>query len=69
MKGFLGEFGRIHNKVKVFYDTQSDIHLDKNTPYHSKTKHIFVKYYFVRHVYLSNLAIWLKRAHVGKSSA
>jgi hypothetical protein len=32
----------------VFYDSQSVIHLDNNPTYHSKTKHIVVKYHFVR---------------------
>ena len=40
----------MHDKVKVFCDSQSAIHLNRNPAYHSKTKHIFVKYHFVRQV-------------------
>jgi hypothetical protein len=50
LKGLLGEFGRMQDKVKLFCDSQSAIHLAKNTTYHSKTKHIPIKYHFVRHV-------------------
>ena len=34
--------------MPVFYDSQSAIHLATNPVYHSKTKHIDVKYHFVR---------------------
>jgi hypothetical protein len=50
LKGFLGEFGRMQDKVKVLCDSQSVIHLARNPSYHSKTKHISIKYHFVRHV-------------------
>jgi hypothetical protein len=50
LKGLLSEFGRMQDKVKVFYDSQSSIHLAINPSYHSKTKHISIKYHFVRHV-------------------
>ena len=40
----------IQNKEKVLYDSQSAIHLAKNLGYRSKTKHIPIKYHFVRHV-------------------
>jgi hypothetical protein len=49
LKGLLGEFGRIQDKVKVFCNSQSAIHLARNPKcYHSETKDIFVKYHFVR---------------------
>jgi hypothetical protein len=50
LKGLLGEFGRMQDKVKVFCDSQSAIHLARNPAYHSKTKHISIKYHFVRQV-------------------
>jgi hypothetical protein len=40
----------MQDKAKVFCDSQSAIHLARNTSYHSKTKHISVKYHFVRHI-------------------
>jgi hypothetical protein len=30
LKSLLGEFGRMQDKVKVFLDSQSVIHLDRN---------------------------------------
>jgi hypothetical protein len=36
--------------LKLFYDSQSAIHLAKNPAYHSKTKQIPIKYHFVRQV-------------------
>jgi hypothetical protein len=34
----------------VFWDNQSTIHLTKNQMYHEKTKHVDVRYYFLRRV-------------------
>jgi hypothetical protein len=47
LQGLLGEFRRMKDKVKVICDSQSAIHLARNPAYHSKTKHIYVKYHFV----------------------
>ena len=48
LKGLFGEFGRMQDKVKLLCDSQSAINLAKNPTYHSKTKHIPIKYHFVR---------------------
>ena len=48
LKGFLVEFGKVKDNVIIFCDSQSAIHLAKNPSYHSKTKHIEIKYHFVR---------------------
>ena len=48
MKDLLREIGSLQNSVPVFCDCQSAIHLDTNHVYHSKTKHIDVKYHFVQ---------------------
>ena len=48
LRGLLREIGRLQNSVPVFCDSQSVIHLATNPVYHSKTKHIDVKYHFVR---------------------
>ena len=50
LKGLFGEFGRMQDKVKLLCDSQSAINLAKNPTYHSKTKHIPIKYHFVRQV-------------------
>ena len=62
LKGLLDEIGRTQEKVNVFCDSQSAIHLATNLAYHSKTKHINVRYHFVRHVIEGGKAI-LKKFH------
>jgi hypothetical protein len=47
LKGFLGEFGRMQDKVKVLYDSQIVFQLDRNPAYHSKMKNISIKYHFL----------------------
>ena len=48
LKGLFGEFGRMQDNINLFCDSQSEIHLAKNPAYHSKSKHIPIKYHFVR---------------------
>jgi hypothetical protein len=50
LKGLLGEFGMMEDKVKVFFYSQSDINFTSNVAYHSRMKHIYMKYHFVRQV-------------------
>lgn len=48
LKGFLGEFGILQNNVKVFFYSQSALHLPTNLINHSETKHMDIKHSFVR---------------------
>eukprot|EP00253_Pinus_taeda_P011119 PITA_11119 len=50
LKGLLDEIGRMQEKVNVLCDSQSAIHLATNPAYHNRTKHIDVRYHFLRHV-------------------
>ena len=50
LKGILNEIGRMQEKVNVLCDSQSAIHLATNRAYHSRTKHIDIRYHFLRHV-------------------
>ena len=50
MKNFLQELGVKQDKFIVYYDSQSVIHLAKNSTYDSKSKHIDVKYHWLRNV-------------------
>lgn len=68
LKGLLGELGKVQNIIKKFCDSQSAIHLAKNPAYHSKTKHIPVKYHFVRHV-VNEGGVVLEKVHTQKNSA
>jgi hypothetical protein len=63
----LGEFGRIQKKEKVLCDSQSYIHLDRNRSYHNKTKHISIKYHFVRQV-VDEGGVALEKVHTKVNS-
>jgi hypothetical protein len=68
LHGLWGEFGRMHDKVKIFCDSQSAIHLARNQAYHNKTKHISVKYHFVRQV-VDEGGVSLEKVHTKVNSA
>lgn len=49
LRKFLQELGiEMHNPTNLFVDNQSAIQLVKNTEQHKKTKHIDVKFHFIR---------------------
>ena len=54
--------------MPIFCDSQSVIHLATNLVYHSKTKHIDVKYHFVRQV-IGEGGVDLKKVHTQKKYA
>eukprot|EP00253_Pinus_taeda_P004184 PITA_04184 len=62
LKVLLDEIGRAQDKVNVFYDSQSVIHLATNPSYHNKTKHIYVRYHFLRDV-IDDGKLALKKVH------
>eukprot|EP00253_Pinus_taeda_P013609 PITA_13609 len=68
LKGLFGEFGRLLDSIKLFCDSQSAIHLDKNPAYHSKSKHIPIKYHFVRHV-ITKRGVSLEKVHTKENCA
>ena len=50
MQRFLGEMGIKHDKYVLYCDSQSAIHLAKNPEFHSKAKHIDLRYHWIWHV-------------------
>ena len=50
LKGLLKEFGYEQRSVEIFCDSQSAITLSKNNVHHERTKHIDVKYHYIRQV-------------------
>ena len=62
MKNFLQDLGMKHEKYVLFCDSQSAIHLAKNSSYHSQTKHIDVRYHWIRDVVSSKL-LKLEKIH------
>ena len=58
----------MQEKVKLLCDSQSSIHLAKNPSYHSKTKHIPIKYHFVRQV-IDEGGVSLEKVHTKENCA
>ncbi|KAH9793742.1 Integrase catalytic domain-containing protein [Citrus sinensis] len=50
LKSLLSDLGVIQENIAVFCDNQSAIFLAKNQIYHARTKHIDVKYHYVREI-------------------
>ena len=48
MKEFIGELGIWQDEYHLYCDSQSVIHLAKNTAYHSRTKHIQRRYNWIQ---------------------
>eukprot|EP00253_Pinus_taeda_P003687 PITA_03687 len=48
LQRFLDELGKKQELGMLYNDNQSAIHLAKNSAFHSKTKHIHLKYYFIQ---------------------
>ena len=50
LRGITNELGIMCSTVKLFCDSQSAIHLSKNSMFHEKMKHIDVRLHFVRDI-------------------
>eukprot|EP00253_Pinus_taeda_P020951 PITA_20951 len=68
LKGLLDEIGRTQEKVILLCDSQSAIHLATNPAYHSRTKHIDVRYHFLRHV-IDGGKVALQKVHTRENYA
>eukprot|EP00253_Pinus_taeda_P023964 PITA_23964 len=68
LKGFLDEIGRTQEKVNVLCDSKSVTHLATNPTYHSRTKHIDVRYHFLKHV-IDGGKVALQMVHMRENCA
>jgi hypothetical protein len=66
MKRFLLELGVKQDEHVVFCDSQSAIDLNKNATYHSRTKHIDVRYHWLREV-IDKKQMRLENIHTEKN--
>ncbi|XP_031268087.1 uncharacterized protein LOC116126551 [Pistacia vera] len=55
LQGILSEAGLTGCKVTIYSDSQSAIHLSKNLVYHERTKHVDVRFHFVRDLIIQGL--------------
>lgn len=62
MKKFLEELGFKQKRYVIFCDNQSAIHLGKNSSFHSRSKHIDVRYHWIRDV-LDEKLLELEKIH------
>ena len=68
LHGLLEDLGVGHKQLEVFSDSQSAIHLAKNQVFHARTKHIDVRYHFVREI-LEEGEILLQKIHTTENPA
>ena len=68
LRGLVIELGVQQDTTVVYFDSQSAIHLTKNDAYHSRTKHISVKYHYVRDTVAAG-DIVVKKVHTSENPA
>ena len=60
------ELGKKQENSRLYSDSQSAIHLAKNSSFHSRTKHIQLKYHFIRFV-LDEELLKLEKIHTSQN--
>ena len=68
LKNFVRELGFHQGKYVLFCDNQSAIHLSKHTCFHSRSKHIDVRYHWIRDV-LNSKQMQLEKVHTDDNRA
>ncbi|CAL1397307.1 unnamed protein product [Linum trigynum] len=68
MKKFLNELGFLQEQPQLFCDSQSDIHLAKNASFHARSKHIDVRYHWIRDV-LEMKQLQLEKIHTDENGS
>jgi len=62
MKKFLQELGLQQERYLLYCDSHSPIHLSKNSTFHSRSKHIDVRYHWIRDV-LDEKLLQIEKIH------
>ena len=66
LRFFLEELGHPQKDNYLFIDSQSSIHLAKNSALHSKTKHIELRYHFIQSI-LEDGQLKLDKIHIDEN--
>ena len=66
LQRFLDELGKKQELGRLYSDNQSVIHPAKNSSFHSKTKHIQLKYHFIQSV-LEDGQFKLEKVHTSQN--
>ncbi|KAK3040322.1 hypothetical protein RJ639_029376 [Escallonia herrerae] len=68
LKGLVGDLGLKQESSTVYCDSQSVIHLTKNQTFHDRSKHIDVRFHFIRDV-ISQGTIMIEKISTDESPA
>ena len=68
MKHFMQELGFKQQHYVVYCDNQSDIHLSKNSTFHARSKHIDVRYHWMRDALNDNL-FEIEKIHIDNNGS
>ena len=68
LQRFMQESGKKKENRRLYSDSQSSIHLAKNSSFHYKTKHIQLKYHFIQYV-LKDELLKLEKIHTSQNPA
>ncbi|GKE62846.1 hypothetical protein Tco_1513213 [Tanacetum coccineum] len=66
LKNFLEELYRAQTEYVMFCDNQIAIHLEKNLVFHGRTKHIKIRYHYIREL-VSEGTLSLKKILIAKN--
>jgi hypothetical protein len=62
------ELGKKKKNRRLYYDSESEIHLAKNSAFHLNTKHIYLRYHFIRFT-LEDGHLKLEKIHTSQNPA
>ena len=68
LQRFMEELGKKQENNRLYSDSQSAIHLAKNSAFHSRTKHIQLRYHFIRSI-LEDGQLKLEKIHTSQNPA
>jgi hypothetical protein len=68
LQRFMEELGKKQENNMLYCDSQSAIHLENNSSFHSKIKHIQLRYHFIRSS-LEDGQLKLKKIHTSQNPA